>query len=310
MFIDLVLDFFSNYLIEFMGALLVVGLFFRFGAYRRSKSDNAYYSSFTRELELNVERDKEEKKAVEDVDHYLADVLGRVGKKLPERSLRFGGGAKESEKENEDGKKVLSLRDYVSGKQGLIINIQSEASVFKNQTQPNFTELTHRILSQDPNWTKVLKHFSIDGVTRMIDILPGLFIVFGVFGTFIGISMALPEIANIDFNDLDKSADTLMKFVLNVTYAMKTSIAGIFFSLILTVLNTLFPIKETRYRVFKKVETSLQMLWYHIHSSNAKDINQDQVFSKLLGVLESLEKRLGQLEKDKQSDDHSEEEAS
>lgn len=310
MFIDLVLDFFSNYLIEFMGALLVVGLFFRFGAYRRSKSDNAYYSSFTRELELNVERDKEEKKAVEDVDHYLADVLGRVGKKLPERSLRFGGGAKEAEKENEDGKKVLSLRDYVSGKQGLIINIQSEASVFKNQTQPNFTELTHRILSQDPNWTKVLKHFSIDGVTRMIDILPGLFIVFGVFGTFIGISMALPEIANIDFNDLDKSADTLMKFVLNVTYAMKTSIAGIFFSLILTVLNTLFPIKETRYRVFKKVETSLQMLWYHIHSSNAKDINQDQVFSKLLGVLESLEKRLGQLEKDKQSDDHSEEEAS
>lgn len=309
MLIDLVLNFFSNYLIEFMGALLVVGLFFRFGAYRRSKNDNAYYSSFTRELELNVERDKEEKKPVEDVDHYLADVLGRVGKKLPQRSLRFGG---ENKKEDaaDDGKKVLSLRDYVSGKQGLIINIQAEASVFKNQTQPNFTELTHRILSQDPNWTKVLKHFSIDGVTRMIDILPGLFIVFGVFGTFIGISMALPEIANIDFNDLDKSADTLMRFVLNVTYAMKTSIAGIFFSLILTVLNTLFPIKETRHRVFKKVETSLQMLWYHIHSSNAKEMNQDQVFAKLLNVLDSLEKRLEHLEGKPKSDDHKEEEAS
>ena len=311
MFIDLVLDFFSNYLIEFMGALLVVGLFFRFGAYRRSKSDNAYYSSFTRELELNVERDKEEKKPVEEVDHYLSDVLGRVGKKLPDRSLRFGGGNDSSKSDDkEDGKKVLSLRDYVSGKQGLIINIQAESSVFKNQTQPNFTELTHRILSQDPNWTKVLKHFSIDGVTRMIDILPGLFIVFGVFGTFIGISMALPEIANIDFNDLDKSADTLMKFVLNVTYAMKTSIAGIFFSLILTVLNTLFPIKETRYRVFKKVETSLQMLWYHIHSLNAKEMTQEQVFSKLLTVLDNLEKRLEHLEGKKDQANDEEEQAS
>ena len=297
MFIELVLNFFSNYLIEFMGALLVVGLIFRFGAYKRSKNDNAYYSSFTRELELNVERDKEDKKHIEDIDHYLSDVLGRVSKKLPDRSLRFKNNEKEKETE---GKKVLSLRDYVSGKQGLVVNIQAESSVFKNQTQPNFTELTHRILSQDPNWTKVLKHFSIDGVTRMIDILPGLFIVFGVFGTFIGISMALPEIANIDFNDLDKSADTLMRFVLNVTYAMKTSIAGIFFSLILTVLNTLFPIKETRYRVFKKVETSLQMLWYHIHTVNKKENSQEVVLEKLLNVLEKIEANISEKEKDQE----------
>jgi len=308
MLIDLVLDFFSNYLIEFMGALLFVGLIFRFGAYKRSKNDNAYYSSFTRELELNVETDKEENKYVEDVDRYLSNVLGRVGKKLPDRSVRF---STDQNKETEDDtKRVLSLRDYVSGKQGLIVNIQAESSVFKNQTQPNFTELTHRILSQDPNWTKVMKHFSIDGVTRMIDILPGLFIVFGVFGTFIGISMALPEIANIDFNDLDKSADTLMRFVLNVTYAMKTSIAGIFFSLILTVLNTLFPIKETRYRVFKKVETSLQMLWYHIHTSNKDEKSQEILLAKVVDVLERIESRLSKVEDESASVDNQDNEAS
>lgn len=289
--IELVLSFFSNYLIEFMGGMLVLGLIFRFASYRSSKNDNAYYSSFTREIELNVERDKEEGKAVGDVDHYISDILGRVGKKLPDRSVRFGG-KKEEKKEESDGKRVLSLRDYVSGKQGLITNIQAESSVFHHQTPPNFTELTHRIMSQDPDWTNVMKHFKIDGVTRMIDILPGLFIVFGVFGTFIGISMALPEIANIDFNDLDKSADTLMAFVLNVTYAMKTSIAGIFFSLILTVLNTMYPIKETRFRVFKKVETSLQMLWYHIAQDKQKDESEQVVFQKLLAVLEKLDVKL------------------
>lgn len=302
--IELVLSFFSNYLIEFMGGMLVLGLIFRFASYRSSKNDNAYYSSFTREIELNVERDKEEGKSVGDVDHYISDILGRVGKKLPDRSVRFGGKKKEEQpKDEQDGKRVLSLRDYVSGKQGLITNIQAESSVFHHQTPPNFTELTHRIMSQDPDWTNVMKHFKIDGVTRMIDILPGLFIVFGVFGTFIGISMALPEIANIDFNDLDKSADTLMAFVLNVTYAMKTSIAGIFFSLILTVLNTMYPIKETRYRVFKKVETSLQMLWYHIAQDKQKDESEKVIFSKLLSVLEKLEVKLSKEDLDKISED-------
>lgn len=289
--IELVLNFFSNYLIEFMGGMLILGLIFRFASYRSSKNDNAYYSSFTREIELNVERDKEEEKTIEDVDHYISDLLGRVGKKLPERSVRFGNAKKETNDGPSDGKRVLSLRDYVSGKQGLITNIQSESSVFHHQTPPNFTELTHRIMSQDPDWSYVMKHFQVDGVIRMIDILPGLFIVFGVFGTFIGISMALPEIANIDFNDLDKSAGTLMAFVLNVTYAMKTSIAGIFFSLILTVLNTLFPIKETRHRVFKKVETSLQMLWYHIAQETQKDNVEKEVFNKLLSVLEKMNKK-------------------
>ncbi len=289
--IELVLNFFSHYLIEFMGVMLVVGLIFRFASYKSSKNDNAYYSSFTREIELNVEKDKEEEKPVGDVDHYISDILGRVGKKLPNRSVRFGG-KPEEKTEEEDGKRVLSLRDYVSGKQGLITNIQAESSVFHHQTQPNFTELTHRIMSQDPDWTNVMKHFKIDSVTRMIDILPGLFIVFGVFGTFIGIAMALPEIANIDFNDLDKSAETLMTFVLHVTYAMKTSIAGIFFSLILTVLNTMYPIKETRYRVFKKVETSLQMLWYHIAQDKQEDKSEKVVFEKLLKVLEKLDVKL------------------
>ena len=147
-------------------------------------------------------------------------------------------------------------------------------------------------MSQDPHWTKVMKHFPIDGVSRMIDILPGLFIILGVFGTFIGISMALPEIAKMDFNDMDASGQTLMTFVLSVTYAMKTSIAGIFFSLILTVLNTLSPIKQTRARVFKKVETSLQMLWYHIQQEKNKEESHEAVMSKLVEVLDRMDKKL------------------
>jgi len=298
---ELVLNFFSNYLIHFMGACLGLGLIFRFAAYRSSKSDNAYYSSFTRELELNVEKDKESEVHVESIDKYLSEIMGRVSKSLPQRSLRFGSSKPEEPAPEQEGPKTLSLRDYVCGKQGLITNIQAESSVFHNVTPPNFTELTHRVMSQDPNWTKVMKHFPVDGVTRMIDILPGLFIVLGVFGTFIGISMALPEIAAINFDDLQASEQTINNFVLNVTYAMKTSIAGIFFSLLLTVLNTIYPIKETRIRVFKKVESSLQMLWYHIQKDVNSEKDQKFVMEKLLSVLEKLDQKLSNESKDKKA---------
>jgi hypothetical protein len=147
-------------------------------------------------------------------------------------------------------------------------------------------------MEQDSSWTKTLKHLPIEEMSRMIDALPGIFVVLGVFGTFIGISMALPEIANIDFNDLDASAGTLMQFVLKTTYAMKTSIAGIFFSLILTVLNTLFPIKGVRYRIFKKVEAALQMLWFHIHQDQSDAATLKEALPKLIAVLERIEDTL------------------
>lgn len=298
---ELVFGFFGTYLIEVMAVILFVALVCRFFAYRSSKFANIYYSSFTRELELNVEKDKEANKRITNIDIYLSELLGKVGKKLPSRSVRFGNKKEKEEQTLSDPNqtKTFSLREYMDGKKGLLTNIQSESSVFHCKTPPNFTEVTSRIMEQDSQWTKMLKHLPIAEMSRMIDTLPQIFVVLGVFGTFIGIAMALPEIANIDFNDLDASAGTLMNFVLKTTFAMKTSIAGIFFSLILTVLNTLFPITGVRYRIFKKVEASLQMLWFHIHQDQSEAQVLKDVMPKMLAVLERIEDKIKSSEEEK-----------
>jgi hypothetical protein len=291
--ISLVFSFFSDYLIEVMGALLTLALFFRYFAYRASKSDSVYFNSFSRELKLHIDKEREdsEETHIENIELYLNDTMGKISKRLPQRSLRFGGKSEDKQAED-DGKRVISLREYVSGKQGLMASIHSESGVFVNKTPPNFTELTRRVMNQDSNWTKLFNTIPIEGVTRMIDILPGLFIVLGVFGTFIGISMALPEIAKIDFNDLEASGVILNNFVLSVTYAMKTSIAGIFFSLILTVLNTLFPIRDMRHKIFKAVENSLQTFWYHIHREERAERQLAHIFPKMLETLQNINKAL------------------
>lgn len=302
--IELVLSFFGNYLIEFMMGLLVSALVFRYLAYRHSKDDDAYYSRFTRELDACIDDDKQKNIPIDDIDSYMSNLLGRVNAALPDNALRFSNnaniqnrhydGKKEAQREidkeiNSNEGTSISLGQYIGSKHGLIASIHGEASVFKSTVPPNYNELTDRIMSDDRNWTKLYGHIPIDGASRMIDILPNLFIVFGVFGTFIGIAMALPEIAAIDFSNIEKSSDNLTRFVINVAFSMKTSIAGIFFSLILTFLNTLFPLPEKRYKIFKKVETSMQNLWYHLQRGNAKE---QTAMEGVLRVLQSIERYL------------------
>ncbi len=283
MFVDFILNFFSNYLIEVMAGLLIVALIARFQAYRISKRDRIYFFTLTREIVLMIEKEKEQKISIENVENYISDLMGRISKKIPNRTLRMETRERADKKET-----LISLQDYVGGKSGFLNNIQTESSIFHCQTPPNFTELTHRLLAQDEKWNKLIGPIPLEGVSRLIDILPGLFIVFGVFGTFVGISMALPEIANIDFNNLETSGSTLTKFVLNTTFAMKTSIAGIFFSVILTMLNTFSPIKDVRGRIFKQVETTMQALWYHIHQGQEKTSNVEEKLERLVNVLEKM----------------------
>lgn len=267
-----------------MGAILGLCLVVRLLAYYSSKKNDAYFSSLVREISVSVEKDKEDKVHVKDIDHYLANFLSKISDKLPNRSLRF------KKNNSSNGKKIVSIDGYLSGHENFVNILRSESGIFHCETPPNFFELTHRIMGQDSNWTMILKKLPIDGVSRLIDIMPGLFVVFGVFGTFVGISMALPEIAKIDFNNIDGSGETLSAFVTSTAYAMQTSLAGIVFSVVMTVMNALFPIKEVRSRIVKKVETSLQSLWYHVHFSSG---HESELIETLKALNEYLKKNKG-----------------
>lgn len=284
--IDLLLGFFANYLMEFMTVLLGLALAARYVSYRHSRVDEAYFSQFTRELAATLNEDKTKGSGYQDdKEDYLVNILARVNNKLPERSLR----ASISKSTRSFSKESTSLKDYIGSKHGLIASIQGESSVFNSSTPPNFDQLTDRIMNEDENWSKIFGVIPVDGVTRLLDVLPTLFIIFGVFGTFIGISMALPEIAKIDFASLENSGETLSQFVVNVTFAMQTSVIGIFYSISLTLLNTFFPVEASRAKTFEKVENMMQLLWYHIHADTVED---QRILKNILKAIEEMSSRL------------------
>lgn len=292
--IIMMLNFFGNYLIELMTALAVVALSLRWISYNHSKRDEGYFSHFTRELAATIDEDKIRGVEFEDVEGYLSNMLGRVNQKLPDRNLR-----KHTKWRHKERKEVVSLNDYVGSKHGLIASIQNESSVFTSRIPPNFGQLTERILNDDKNWSKVFGFFPVDGVTRILDVLPNIFIVLGVFGTFVGISMALPEIAQINFSNLETSGEILSRFVKNVAFSMDTSIVGIIYSLGLTLLNTLFPVDASRQGTFEKVENVVETLWFHLQADQRKNASE-QILPKLLTTLEKI---LHRIEEGKSNDD-------
>ncbi len=293
MILNMVFDFFSNYLIEFMGSMLVIGLGFRWASWHASKREDAYFTGFTSEIEKTILLQKDvTHEQVEDVDKYLVELLETVSEKLPTRSLR---NKKQSKSNQETAEKmgaqnVVSLREYVKGDQSLFLGIKNESASFKSKFPPNFNELTDRILEKDDNWNKLLNFFPIGPISRLIDILPGLFVVFGIFGTFIGISMALPKIAEMDFNNLEASGEILTQFVLSVTYAMKTSIAGILFSVIMTLLNTIAPVTGMRNRTYKKISNCFENIWHSIHGEKSIEEEMHEVLPALLEEVKALRK--------------------
>ena len=299
--ITVILNFFSSYLIEVMGILLVLGLFFRAASYQLSKREDAYFSSFISEIEKALSALAHAGKEVKDVDKFLDSILKTVSDKLPTRSVRYGKfDHKKKEKSSlaKNRRNVVSLREFVHGEKSLFHSIKGEVSIFKSKYPPNFEDLTERILEKDPNWNKILNFFPVGPISRLNEILPGLFVVFGIFGTFIGISMALPKIAQIDFSNIDSSGQILSEFVLNIALAMKTSIAGILFSLIMTVLNTLAPVGGLRDKTFKKLSTAFEEIWNAIHGSQSIEASLQE---SLPGLLEEVKKINGYIKDQNQA---------
>lgn len=290
MILNMVFDFFSNYLIEFMGAMLFTGLAFRWASWRSSIQEDNYFSTFTSEIEkVIINQKSDDVEHLKDVDKYLDHLLNQVVDKLPTRTVR----SKQSKKNDQmaeklGAKNVVSLRDYVSGERAFFLAIKQENSCFKSNFPPNFNDLAERIMEKEDKWNKLLGFFPIGPISRLIDILPGLFVVFGIFGTFIGISLALPKIAQMDFNNLEGSGALLTEFVLAVTYAMKTSIAGILFSLVTTLLNAIAPVRGLRQKTFKKVSQCFENIWHSIHGDKNAEIEMKHVMPKILEELKGL----------------------
>ena len=280
----------AAYLIQIMAISCVVALALRFIAHGNNKINKAYFNSFSTAVIKQLEEEEAKHESVDDVEIWLENLLYHIEEHLPDRSLRF---RKQQEKQKQ------SLSDFTDSKRSVILAIKQQTDALKSPHPPNFVELADRVLNQDPNWRNILKILPVNSLNRGLDLLPNLFIVGGIFGTFVGITSALPMIAKIDITKLDEAAPVLNAFVGGVAYSMNTSIAGIVFSVIMTLMTSLFPLVSVRNEVLKNFERAIEFMWYRIHGNKLShgEFKMIEALTKIHESNEAMTKVLSDIKK-------------
>lgn len=140
---------------------------------------------------------------------------------------------------------------------------------------PNFHTISTNVFSSNPVFNRLLGVFSIGRCNDLLNILPNIFIVAGIFGTFLGIMKALPELTGIDLTNAEASKAVIDEFLIKISFALTTSILGIFLSITMTFLNTILS-PETKYvEVIDSFKSATDILWNK--SRNNEECEEDKI---------------------------------
>ncbi len=155
---------------------------------------------------------------------------------------------------------------------------------------PKFLELTKNVLQNNPCFNRIFGIIPMSGLNDLLNILPNLFIVGGIFGTFLGIMKALPELGGMDLSDAENSKMIMDTFLLKISFSMSTSIMGIVLSVSMTFINTFLSAEKQFVMTVENLTESLNTLW-SISSNNDLPIgkkNLDEEEDPLLVLAEDV----------------------
>ncbi len=129
------------------------------------------------------------------------------------------------------------------------------------ETQPNFEEITNYVTTTNPAYSRLFGIFSNRSLSSCISLLPGLFVIGGIFGTFVGIMQGLPELSNMDLTSPELTKKTMDAFLINIAYSMNTSLVGIALCVMMNVLNTIFDSEDLDEEFSEKIKSCLVLTW-------------------------------------------------
>lgn len=252
-----------------MGTVFVLGIFFRAMIYYTVRR----HEWFAREFEKRVNRfvESETPGKVEDVSFFV------LSKKLLERTYYEVFEVRDRMKRRRPDA-LMSISDRLflirQGCAWLVKDILKQVKFLKwSGDTPKLLNITKATFQHNPCFNRVFGLVPMAGLNDLISILPGLFVVTGILGTFIGISGGLAQLGGMNLTDLEATRNIMDHFLHEIAYAMKTSIIGIILSLCAHVANTLMSPERSYVSMIDRFESSLDLLWYRSdNNAYPKDI--------------------------------------
>jgi hypothetical protein len=121
--------------------------------------------------------------------------------------------------------------------------------------------VTRNVFDSNPFFNKIVGIFPVGLTHELTNILPGLFIVGGIFGTFLNISHGLPELGNIDLSHPDEAKQIMDVFLVSISQSMVKSIVGIFLSVVMSLINTFLSPDQVYFTAVTRFTGTLDMAW-------------------------------------------------
>lgn len=160
---------------------------------------------------------------------------------------------------------IMTVTDRVflvqQGSARIVSDITKQLKYLKWGERPKFLEISNNVLRNNPCFNKVFGIIPVGVFNDFLNTVPGLFIVGGIFGTFLGIMKALPELGGMNLSDVEGSKLIMDNFLLKISFSMSTSIIGIILSVTMSLANTFFSCEKVYMETVERLENELDVLW-------------------------------------------------
>jgi len=249
---------FINYLPYGMAVVFCTAVAFRWAIYYTVRRHDWFAKQF--ELRVHKYLDTDAAKTNKNVSFYA------LTKKLLEKTF-YETFAMRDRKASERLDHVMSVNDRVFlVKQGcawMVKDILKQLKFLKwSKETPKLQTITRSTLQHNPCFNKVFGIFPMGAVNDLVTILPGLFVVAGILGTFLGIKGGLLQLGSLDISDVEGSKNIMDSFLHEIGFAMASSIVGIAFSLALHLINTAMSPERVMHSLVDRFESAMDLVWY------------------------------------------------
>jgi hypothetical protein len=153
--------------------------------------------------------------------------------------------------------------------------LKKEGSQAMTANDQKLVEISKHVFENNPFFNRLFGVFSVGLLNDLLNILPSLFIIGGIFGTFLGISKSLPDLGSMDLSNAEETKRIMDLFLLKISQSMIKSIIGIAFSVISSVINTVLSVEGTHYGVINKYSSALENAW---NETTNNEIDKTEAF--------------------------------
>lgn len=161
----------------------------------------------------------------------------------------------------------------IEGSRRLIKDITMQIRYYdKHHDEPDFEHVTNYACRTNPAYNRLFGLFGNKSLNSILGLLPGLFVIGGIFGTFVGIMQGLPELTNMNLADPEMTKKTMDSFLTNIAYSMNTSLVGIVLCVLMNIFNSLFDSDDMEEEFSEKIKSCLVFTWREVLANRKQSI--------------------------------------